>query len=182
MSGVVVALVVGCQPQGETTSPSDESERAAVPEASEPEAASDDVVAADPGGDGGAPDVPTEAVVVDDVTLTLASDCRLTAVQADEQLAHRFVFPAECHFARDRADAIRVVTTDSGKAVIVSSSKTEGDGCDTALQIVVVAPEGPRLSKQIQHVAMCAPQQWDEMMVHVMSATRVTLGTPEASM
>ena len=185
-----MGLAFGCQPQAPTTPPESGDSAGTPSETAGPgEPATDDGAVKDTSADADAgpsdeatTDVPSEEAVVDDVTMTLTEDCDLTVVHGEERHSHRFVFPAKCHFARTGEDAIRVVSTDSGKAVLVASSLPDGDDCQTSLQVVVVAPEGPRLSKQIQHVAMCAPQQWDEMMFHVMAAKRVTLGTPEAAM
>jgi hypothetical protein len=44
--------------------------------------------------------------------------------------------------------------------------------------VVVLTPEGVRLSKAEQRVAMCAPGDWDEMMFHVLASDPVEFGTP----
>ncbi|MEM6993734.1 MAG: hypothetical protein AAF721_24685 [Myxococcota bacterium] len=180
LSLACVGVALGCQPA--TTPPE--------PEGAVPPAAGETLRAPEPEpqplGETTVPDAPdpgpSEVAEVEDVRLTLTADCQLTAEQGGETFTHKFRFPAECHFSKDAKAGLRIVATDHGKAVLVESSEPDGDKhCLTSLQVVVVAKEGPRLSKQIQHVAMCAPGVWDEMMFHVLASDRVTLGTPEAS-
>ncbi|PRQ06736.1 hypothetical protein [Enhygromyxa salina] len=107
-------------------------------------------------------------------------DCVLIAELGSQRLEHSFEFPAACHFATDAAGRPRMVETDTGPALIVESSKPIGQDCDTALRVVVITSAGPRLSKAEQHVAMCAPSDWDELMFHVLASSPVAFGTPGA--
>jgi hypothetical protein len=128
----------------------------------------------------GARDAP-EQVERDGVVLGLWPDeCRLVAETADSRVEHRFEFPGPCHFSRD-GDAARVVATDTGPTWMIESSKPLAQDCDTALRVVVLTREGPRLSKAEQRVAMCAPGDWDEMMFHVLAGEPVLFGTPGTS-
>lgn len=68
-----------------------------------------------------------------------------------------------------------MVATDHGKAELVESWVTrEPDGCDTALQVVVITERRPVLSREIQRVSG-GPGPWDEMLVHVLASDRVAL-------
>lgn len=108
----------------------------------------------------------------------LPEDCVLIAEAGEQRLEHRFEFPAACHFATDDDGQPRAVSTEGGLALIVESSKPLEQDCDTALRVVVLTPEGPRLSRAVQRVAMCAPGGWDEMMFHVLASDPVSFGTP----
>lgn len=55
----------------------------------------------------------------------------------------------------------------------------ETDGCDTALQVVVITERGPAISREIQRVSGCGPGPWDEMLVHVLASDRVPLGAAQ---
>jgi hypothetical protein len=123
-----------------------------------------------------------EQVERDGVVLGLWPDeCLLLAETADARVTQQLEFPGACHFAVDAAGQPRVVMTDTGPAWMVESSKPIAQDCDTALRVVVLTPAGPRLSKAEQHVAMCAPGDWDEMMFHVLASEPVAFGTPGAS-
>lgn len=125
---------------------------------------------------------PDQTIELDGVRLGLvANECLLTADFGEQRLTHRFEFPAACSFVSDSSGAIRVVTTDSGKAVMVESSRPIERDCDTATRVVVITREGPRVSNAVQRVAMCAPFEWDEMMFHVLASEPVAFGTPGAA-
>jgi hypothetical protein len=123
-----------------------------------------------------------EKVERDGVVLGLWPDeCILIAESADARIAQKFEFPGACHFAVDANGQARVVMTDTGPAWIVESSKPIAQDCDTKLRVVVLTRAGMRLSKAEQHVAMCAPGDWDEMMFHVLASEPVEFGTPGTS-
>jgi hypothetical protein len=107
-------------------------------------------------------------------------ECLLLAESDSARLQHHFEFPGVCHFALDADGEARVVMTDSGPVWIIESSKPVAQDCDTALRGVMLTDAGVRLSKAEQHVAMCAPGDWDEMMFYVFSSDPVELGTPGA--
>jgi hypothetical protein len=120
-----------------------------------------------------------ETIERDGVVLGLWPDeCVLLAESGTARIEHRFEFPGACRFAVDDHGKTRVVETDTGPALIVESSKPLAQDCDTALRVVVLTREGPRLSKSEQRVAMCAPGDWDEMMFHVLASEPVEFGTP----
>ncbi len=136
-----------------------------------------------PTGDDGSSSEPRpadeEELRIDGVRLRLQpGSCQLSATFLDEALEHRFEsFPGPCHFAASAEGPPWVVATDHGKAVLVqSSAKTEGNDCDTALQIVVITERGPQLSRQVQRISSCGPGPWDEMMYHVLASDRVAFG------
>lgn len=115
----------------------------------------------------------------DGVVLGLWPDeCVLLAESSAARVEHRFEFPGACGFAVDREGKPRIVETDTGVALMIESSKPVAQDCDTALRVVVLGREGPRLSKAEQRVAMCAPGDWDEMMFHVLASEPVPFGTP----
>jgi hypothetical protein len=123
-----------------------------------------------------------EQVEQDGVVLGLWPDeCVLLAETAKTRVEHHFEFPGACRFAVDGDGQPRSVATDSGPAWMIESSKPIARDCDTALRVVVLTPNGPRLSKAEQRVAMCAPGDWDEMMFHVLASEPVQFGTPGAS-
>lgn len=120
-----------------------------------------------------------EELYIDGVRLRLRpAQCQLTARFLDEERQHQFErFPGACHFAPDRDGQPWVVATEHGKAVLVQSSVArDTEGCDTALQIVVITERGPALSREIQRVSGCGPGPWDELMYHVLASDRVPLG------
>jgi hypothetical protein len=119
-----------------------------------------------------------EQVERDGVVLGLWPDeCLLLAESDRARISHRFEFPGPCHFAVGADGAPRVVETDSGPAWLIESSRPSERDCDTALRVVVLGREGPRLSRAEQRVAMCAPNEWDEMMFHVLANDPVEFGT-----
>jgi hypothetical protein len=123
-----------------------------------------------------------EQVERDGVVLGLWPDeCLLLAETADARITQEFEFPGACHFAVEADGRPRVVMTDTGPAWMIESSKPIAQDCDTALRVVVLTGAGPRLSKEEQHVAMCAPGDWDEMMFHVLASEPVEFGTPGTS-
>jgi hypothetical protein len=123
-----------------------------------------------------------EQVEHDGVVLGLWPDeCLLLAETADARVSQQFEFPGACHFAVEADGQPRVVMTDTGPAWLIESSKPIAQDCETALRVVVLTPAGPRLSKAEQHVAMCAPGDWDEMMFHVLASEPVAFGTPGVS-
>jgi hypothetical protein len=123
-----------------------------------------------------------EQVERDGVVLGLWPDeCVLLAETAELRVEHHFEFPGACRFAVDGEGQPRAVATDSGPAWMIESSKPIARDCETALRVVVLTSAGPRLSKAEQHVAMCAPGDWDEMMFHVLASEPVPFGTPGAS-
>jgi hypothetical protein len=123
-----------------------------------------------------------EQVERDGVVLGLWPDeCLLLAESAEARSTQQFEFPAACHFAVDAGGQPRVVMTDTGPAWMIESSKPLAQDCDTKLRVVVLTSAGPRLSKAEQHVAMCAPSEWDEMMFHVLASEPVSFGTPGTS-
>lgn len=112
------------------------------------------------------------------VVLGLApADCVLIAEHGEQRLEHHFEFPAECHFAVGDDGAPRTVATDAGLTLMVESSKRLEQDCDTALRVIVIGAEGPKLSRAVQRVAMCDPGGGDEMMFHVLSSETVSFGT-----
>ena len=125
-----------------------------------------------------------QSVEIDGVRLGLsAADCVLTAESSssetgEQRLVHRFEVPAACGFASDSTGAVRIVETDSGKAVMVESSRPLERDCETVTRVVVLTKQGPRVSKAAQRVAMCLPFAWDEMMFHVLASEPVSFGTP----
>ena len=120
-----------------------------------------------------------QSVEIDGVRLGLsAADCVLTAESGEQRLVHRFEVPAACGFASDSTGAVRIVETDSGKAVMVESSRPLERDCETVTRVVVITKQGPRVSKAAQRVAMCLPFAWDEMMFHVLASEPVPFGTP----
>jgi hypothetical protein len=124
---------------------------------------------------------PDQTVEIDGVTLGLVADaCVLTAEVGERRLVHRFEAPGACMFATDGAGAIRVVETDTGKALMVESSKPLGHDCETMTRVVVLTKQGPRLSRSAQRVAVCAPFDWDAMMFHVLASEPVEFGIPSA--
>lgn len=166
-------LVVGCtttKPGTDSEQPDTQAVTGVAPIEAEPNDGPDDPVE---------PALADETVEIDGVTLGLvAADCGLTAEFGDQRLVHRFEFPAACSFATDSPGAVRVVATEAGRAVMVESSKPLDRDCDTATRVVVITPQGPRVSKAVQRVAMCAPFAWDEMMFHVLASEPVAFGTP----
>lgn len=106
------------------------------------------------------------------------ADCLLIAESAGGRAEHHFEFPGECHFVTTKDGGPLVVETDTGLALMVESSKALDEGCDTALRVIVLSAEGPRLSRAVQRVQMCAPGGWDEMMFHVLASEPVVFGTP----
>ena len=110
--------------------------------------------------------------------------CDLLVEAGGARLEHHFAFPADCHLARTADGQVRAVVTDTGLALMIESSKALEQDCDTALRVLVLTAEGPRLSRGMQRVAMCteaaggSPGQWDEMMFHVLASDPVPLGTP----
>jgi hypothetical protein len=123
-----------------------------------------------------------EQVAWGDVVLGLWPDeCLLLAESASARLEHHFEFPGACHFALDADGEARVVLTDSGPVWMIESSKPLAQDCDTALRGVVLTDAGVRLTKAEQHVAMCAPGEWDEMMFYVLASEPVEFGTPGTS-
>lgn len=122
---------------------------------------------------------PDQTAEIDGVRLGLvAADCLLTAEQGEQRWVHRFEAPAACAFAGDGSGAVRIVETDTGKAVMVESSRPLERDCETLTRVVVITPQGPRVSKAAQRVAMCAPFEWDAMMFHVLASEPVEFGTP----
>lgn len=121
-----------------------------------------------------------QRVEIDGVTLGLsANDCVLVAEVGEQRLVHRFDdFPADCAFASDASGAVRIVETDTGKAVMVESSRPLERDCQTATRVVVLTKQGPRVSKAAQRVIVCAPFDWDAMMFHVLASEPVEFGTP----
>ena len=103
--------------------------------------------------------------------------CLLVADGGGERLEHRFEFPGPCHFARSN-DAVQAIKTDTGHALMVEGSRKVGQDCDTALRVVVLTAEGPRVSRAVQRVMACAPGSWDTMMFHVLASEPVAFGTP----
>ena len=119
-----------------------------------------------------------EKIERDGVLLGLWPDeCLLLAESASARISHQFEFPGACHFAVGADGLPRVVETDTGPAWMIESSKPIERDCDTALRVVVLTRMGPRLSKAEQHVAMCAPGDWDEMMFHVLASELAEFGT-----
>lgn len=175
----LLGLVAACGkgPAGTTAStpPTNDDGSGAVVEPVDDGAATATAVPADPpAGD----DV--EELHIDGVRLRLQpADCSLTATFLDQERRHRFQpFPGACHFAPGRDGLPWVVPTDHGKAVLVGSSvpAQAGDGCETALQLVVITERGPALSREVQRVSGCGPGPWDEMMYHVLASDRVAMG------
>jgi hypothetical protein len=120
-----------------------------------------------------------QTVEIDGVALGLVADnCVLAADVGDRRIVHRFEGPAACAFATDGSGAVRIVETDTGKAVMVESSKPLDRDCETMTRVVVLTKQGPRVSKAAQRVAMCAPFEWDAMMFHVLASEPVEFGTP----
>lgn len=149
---------------------------------SEPPHDSAAVVEAEPqiGPTAGEPASYDQRVEIDGVTLGLSSaDCVLVAeAEGAQRLVHRFEFPAACQFASDESGAVRVVQTETGKAVMVESSRPLAQDCETTTRVVVLTEQGPRVSRAQQRVAMCLPFVWDEMMFHVLGSEPVAFGTP----
>lgn len=177
----LLALVAACGKTAARVSPPDAGNRAT----GETEAGGGDRAEAedDAGAIAAVPDDPPaaddEELYVDGVRLRLRpAECLLTARFLDEERRHRFEgFPGACHFAPDRGGQPWVVATEHGKAVLVQSwVARDADGCDTALQIVVITERGPELSREIQRVSGCGPGPWDELMYHVLASDRVPLG------
>jgi hypothetical protein len=150
----------------------------------EPEQPGDSAVApveAEPetGPEPGEMSTPDQTVEIDGVRMDLyAADCVLRAVSGAEILVHRFEFPAACAFASDSSGAVRIVETETGKAVMVESSRPLEQDCETVTRVVVLTKQGPRVSRTAQRVAMCAPFEWDTMMFHVLASEPVAFGTP----
>lgn len=173
---VVSVALIGCttKPSGEVNEPPSTTSVSAIE--AEPE------LGPDPRMDPAEPmPPPDETIEVDGVRIGLAADaCMLSADIGEQRFVHVFEFPAKCSFVADSSGAIRIVETDSGKAVMVESSKPLERDCDTATRVVVITPEGPRVSKAVQRMAMCAPFDWDEMMFHVLASEPVAFGVAGA--
>ena len=114
------------------------------------------------------------------VTLGLWPDeCLLVAETQTIRVEHRFEFPDACHFVSEsEGGPPQAVATEYGPALMVVGSKALDDGCDTALRVVLLHAEGPRVSRGVQRVAACGPGAWDEMMYHVLASEPVEFGTP----
>jgi hypothetical protein len=164
--GVTFFACSGSKPTQETEQPSDS---IVGPVEAEPEAETEPVEMS----------TPDQTVEIDGVRMDLyAADCVLRAVSGAQILVHRFEFPTACAFAGDSSGAVRIVETETGKAVMVESSRPLERDCETVTRVVVLTKAGPRLSKAAQRVAMCAPFEWDTMMFHVLASEPVAFGTP----
>lgn len=81
-----------------------------------------------------------------------------------------------CAFSKRKDGSIRIVPIDSGRVLLVESSRplplaagqVRAD-CDTQLRAVVVRGNQVLLSRDTQKVASCAPNQWDEKMFHILA-------------
>lgn len=170
---VIGAFAFTCAPQGESSEPAGGTTSAGSggatalvePDAGEPVAARK------------AGDAPERFEQQGTLLGLFPSECVLVGESNGASVQHHFEFPGECHFATNEDGSVRVVETDTGAALIVESSRPVEQDCDTALRVVVITKDGPRLSRGEQHVAMCAPGGWDEMMFHVLASDPVVFGT-----
>jgi hypothetical protein len=128
----------------------------------------------------------TEAIDLDGVHLQLKDCALIYGRQSQPQKTYELGVPPPCRFARIMGGGIRVVDTAKGKSLLIESSRpasqdepgySRGD-CDTRLIVVVVSASEVLLSTDRQRIAQCAPNEWDEKVFHIFSASAKPLPAP----